>query len=450
MNEDLNNCFNFAEKIMAEREMIIHDIASDLHKTNPNLFSEGIDPSNWEAIYALVSESVLTKKQLLPNEADLITKEIIGQATGWGPLMEFIVGRSDAQEITEVQIVPQGKNPPNIFYCMHGRPHYAGNHYFKDSYDDVLNFCRKIVESSGRELIKDAPIVDAWMLDMSRLAVAAYDVCPQGVAATIRKTPLARPPMPLEVLVENGTVPQLYFDMERDLLIPGGASASVNGRTDSGKTTLFKARMGLVNPQERVMIGETSFEMFLPNLPNCFNLVEVVIGGKKIITMKDICETANRNNPDWFIVSEIRGSEIVAAAIIAESLSGKFGTTFHASDEISFLNKIFDLYQQLGITLTDVHRKIQSMFHFLIFLDKDAQNKRTLMEVVEVTDDGFETILKFDEDEYAATRGKVRRWIYNKPISQKRLSRLAFRGATNLDAYTEIKEKYHYAPEVQE
>ncbi len=441
--------FNFTEQLKAEREKIIHEAITDLQKTNPQIFEEGIDANNWDTIYALVSESVITKNQLIPQEADVVVKEALGQVSGWGPLMEFIVGRPDAPEITEVQIVPQGKKPPNIFYCKHGRPHYAGNHYFKDSYDAVLKFCRKIVEASGRELIKDAPIVDAWMKDMSRLAVAAYNVCPQGISASIRKTPLAREPIPLEAMVKNGTIPQIYYDMEKDLLIPGGASVSVNGRTDSGKTTFYTGRMGLVNPQERVIIGETSFEMFLPNLPNCFNMVEVVVGGKKILTMKDICESVLRNNPDWFVASEIRGAEIVSAAIVAESLSGKFGATFHASDVISFENKIFGLYQQQGITLTNVHRKTQSMFNFLVFLDKDAYGRRILMELVEITDDGYETILKLDEDEYAATQGTVRRWIYNKPISQKRLSRLAFRGAKNVELYTQVKEKHHYAQEVQ-
>lgn len=438
---------NFKEHIEAEREKIVQEIASDLHKTNPQIFQEGIDPNNWHVVEALVKEAVLTKNQLIPGEAEMIVKNIIGQATGWGPLIEFVVGRPDAEEITEIQIVPKGKNPPDLFFCKHGRPIYAGNQYFKDSHDDVLKFCRKIVEASGRELIKDAPIVDAWMKDMSRLAVAAFDVCPQGVAATIRKSPLTRPPIPLEAMVKNGTLPQIFYEMVRDLLIPGGASISVNGRTDSGKTTLLKAIYSFINPKERAIIGETSFEMFLPHLPNCINMIEVVVGGKKIVTMTDICQSANRNNPDWFVVSEIRGPEIGPAFTIAESLSGKFGSTFHAGGVREFRSKIFKLLPQGGINLPMeyVDSQIQSVFHFLIFTDKDAHDKRTLMELVEVTEDGYETILKFDEDEYAATQGRVRRWIYNKPISKSRLARLAFRGAQNIDAYTQVKEKYHYA-----
>ncbi|MEW6697294.1 MAG: ATPase, T2SS/T4P/T4SS family [Bacillota bacterium] len=433
---------NFKEQIEAERERIIHEISTDLQKTNPKLFEEGINPNNWKVIESLIRESVLSKHQLLPPEADQVVKQIIGRGTGWGPLIEFVIG-PDADEITEVQIVPQGKNPPNVFICKNGRPIYAGNHYFKDSHDAVLNFCRKIVEDAGRELLKDAPIVDAWMKDMSRLAVSAYSVCPQGVAATIRKSPLTRPPMPLEEMVANGTMPRIFYDMTRDLFIPGGASMSVNGRTDSGKTTLLKGMYGFINPQERVIIGETSFEMFLPHLPNCYNLVEVVVGGKNVVTMKDICINAGRINPDWFIVSEIRGIEIVAAFTIAESLSGKFGSTLHAGGVNEFRSKIFKLYPDLPMQYVD--SQIQSVYHFLIFTDKDAKGKRTLMELVEVTEDGYETILKFDESEYAATNGKVRRWIYNKPISEKRLARLAFRGARNIDAYTVVKEKFHYA-----
>ncbi|MEG6512404.1 ATPase, T2SS/T4P/T4SS family [Desulforamulus ruminis] len=446
---------DFRKQIEADREAMIHNVSQYLQEIKPEIFEDGLNPNSWSVTHALIRESILSKYQLVPDEVDQVIKGVISKGSGWGPLTEFVVGRPDADQITEVQVVPQGKNPPNVFYCKNGRPVYAGNHYFENSHAAVENFCRKIIEGVDRELIKNAPIVDAWMKDMSRLAVAAFDVCPQGLSFSIRKSPLTLPPIPMGKMVQNGTLPRILMDMCQDLFVHGGASWCINGRTDSGKTALLKAILTYIkdiDKIQRVLIGETSFEMFLSELPNCYNMVETVVGGKKVVTMKDICQSANRNNPDWFVLSEIRGEEIGAAATIAESLSGKFASTFHAGGVREFQNKIFKLLPQGGINLPMqyVDSQIQSMYNFLLFQDKDSLDKRTFMSLVEITEDGYEEILVFDEDEYLASNGKVRRWIYNKPISKKRLAKLAFRGARNIDAYTEVKEKYHYAEASEE
>ena len=41
-----------------------------------------------------------------------------------------------------------------------------------------------------------------------------------------------------------------------------------------------------------------------------------------------------------------------------------------------------------------VDDQIRSMFHFLIFLDKDSADKRVLVSLVEVMDEGYRTIIR--------------------------------------------------------
>ena len=41
---------------------------------------------------------------------------------------------------------------------------------------------------------------------------------------------------------------------------------------------------------ERVIIGETSYELAFPHLKNCNNMVEKGYGDKMIVTMAMICE----------------------------------------------------------------------------------------------------------------------------------------------------------------
>jgi pilus assembly protein CpaF len=290
-------------------------------------------------------------------------------------------------------------------------------------------------------------MVDAWLKDGSRIAVMGYNVSPLGTALTIRKSPLVRPPLPLSALVENGTLPKLVADLLVDVLVKGHANLGVFGRTDSGKTAFLRALGHHIDPIERLIIGETSYELSFPNLKNCINLTEVVYGSEKIVNMTMICEAINRNNPDRAMVGEVRGGEIVAASEIAESTSGGFWTTGHAGGVSELRSRVPKMFARGGMNLAReyVDEQIRCMFHFLIFLDKDSAGERVLMSLVEVTDEGYKTIIRFDEGEFSHS-GK-RRWIYENAISGDRLARLAFRGADIKPEYETIAEKQLYPEE---
>jgi len=66
------------------------------------------------------------------------------------------------------------------------------------------------------------------------------------------------------------------------------------------------------------------------------------------------------------------------------------------------------------------------------------------MSLVEVTDGGYNTIIRFNEEEFSKSKGKVRRWIYENTITPARLSRLAFRGAEIKEEYEKIHKPYLY------
>jgi len=203
-----------------------------------------------------------------------------------------------------------------------------------------------------------------------------------------------------------------------------------------------------IDPSDRTFLGETSMELHLPHLPHCINLVEVVYGDKTIVDMSQICRTMNRNNPDRAILGEIRGKEIVAASQMASSTSGGFWTTGHAGTVRDLRTRIFGMHIEAGIQLPSdfLDEIIASMFDFIIFLDKETKTehrKRTLMNIIEVTQDGYRDIIRFDYEEFLNSNGKTRRWIYENPIRVETLSKLAFNGATIKPEYESIRgEKY--------
>ncbi len=441
---------DWLETVEQDKEQIIDEVANQLSKEHPWLFSNiSMDQDTQKELQQLVSNAVLTREDLAPEEAKDVIQTIIGQASGYGVLQDFFT--PEAEDITEIFINPSADGP-KVFYGRNGKTHTASKQYFRNN-EDVLRYCQKICEDVGRPFTEDASIVDAWLSDGSRIAAIGFKTSPLGVTATIRKSPLRRPPMPLEKLVEFDTLPQFAADMIADLIVTGKANVGVFGRTDSGKTTFLRSMATFIDPVDRTFIAETSLEMFMPHLPNCINLTEVVYGDTTIVDMSQLCRTMNRNNPDRSIVGEIRSKEIIAASQIASSTSGGFWTTGHAGDINDLRTRLFGMFLDGGVQLPKdfLNETISSMFHFLIFLDKETMTKdkkRTLMSIEEVTPNGYKTIIRFDKEKFAETKGEVRRWVYENPISEEKLSKMAFNGAPIKPEYEKPSYKYLYKNEV--
>lgn len=446
---------DWTEVVEHDKEKIIEDIASDFARKNSELIGKAISDEEAEIIKARIRQSVMSRKDLTPEEKEEAVDIILGQVTGYGALHELFApgqkvalvdeagGRMivDAKDITEVFINPS-KDGPKVFCSYRGRSWKTEKEYFKDD-EEVLRYCQRICEGTGRPLTEDASIVDAWLADGTRLAAVGFKTSPLGTVATLRKSPLTRPPMPMSQLVKFKMLPEFAANLISDLLVKGRANVGIFGRTDSGKTTFMRAMANDIDPIDRVFIGETSFEMFLPHLPNCVNLVEVVYGDKTIVDMSQICRTMNRNNPDRAILGEIRGKEIVAASQMASSTSGGFWATGHAGTIRDLRTRMFGMFLEAGIQLPMdfLDEIIASMFDFVIFLDKETKTERrlrTLMEIVQITEEGYRTIIKFDYDKFLASDGEVRQWVYEDTITSDMLGKLAFNGGNVKPEYKTI------------
>ncbi|MCL6479394.1 MAG: Flp pilus assembly complex ATPase component TadA [Peptococcaceae bacterium] len=444
---------DWAERIQRDKENIIEELSKSVRKEHPWLATKKLVGDDYDMAREIVKTAVFNSKELLHEERVEAINRIIGQLTGYGPLQDFFVGTVhvpgigmvDASEITEIMVVPAPDKPPLVFFGCRGRRFYAGNHYFPDN-QRLLEYCQKICDDSERPLVIDSPIQDAWLKDGTRVAVIAFGASPLGPTVTMRKSPLLRPPLPMEKLVKSNMLPEFAARLCRDLLVKGYAKIGIFGRTDSGKTTFMKAMALFYPKRKRIIIAETSYEFYLPGFDNCFNLVEVVSGGKVIVDMALLCNVINRSNPDISVVGELRSKEIVAALQIAASTSC-FLTTGHAGNIRDLRIRIAGMHRDAGIELPrdSLDETIATLFDFIIFLGKETrteEEKRTLMSIEEVIPGGYRTIIRFDFDEFAAT-GK-RRWIYENNVSKEMLSRLAFQGAELLPEYKEIKQKYLY------
>ncbi|MGB9847452.1 MAG: CpaF family protein, partial [Desulfotomaculales bacterium] len=175
---------DWLEAVERQKEAIIEDIARELGREHPELFSGGtMDAGVRSGLEHLVRNAVLTRKDLTPDEKEEAVRSIMGQLTGYGPLQDFFTGPG-AEEITEVGVNPTAQGP-RVVYGKHGRQHRAPGNYFRND-EEVKRFAQKICEDAGRPLTADTPVVDAWLRDGSRISVISFKASPLGTALTIR------------------------------------------------------------------------------------------------------------------------------------------------------------------------------------------------------------------------------------------------------------------------
>ncbi len=182
--------------------------------------------------------------------------------------------------------------------------------------------------------LRTEPVVDARLSDGSRVAVCAPPASPDFVI-TVRR--FGKRLFTAADLVRMGSVPREVVDAVRDT-VTGGGNVLIAGGTGSGKTTLLNACVGLLPPDDRVIVIEDTIEIRVAH-SNCVRLEARGFSGDGV-TIRDLVRHTLRHRPDHIVIGEVRGAE--AADVIQALATGHGGslTTVHASSCEGALNRI--------------------------------------------------------------------------------------------------------------
>jgi flagellar protein FlaI len=195
---------------------------------------------------------------------------------------------------------------------------------------ELDTFVIQLSEKIGRPVTYREPIVDATLLDGSRInLVYGEDVSKRGSNFTIRK--FAAEPLSMIQLVEFGG---LTYEMAAylSLAMAHGMNVFISGETASGKTTLLNAVTVFLHPSSKIVSIEDTPELQVPH-PNWIR--EVVRGAagddsSSSVDMFDLLRAALRQRPNEIIIGEIRGAE-GAIAFQAMQTGHACMATFHAA-----------------------------------------------------------------------------------------------------------------------
>jgi pilus assembly protein CpaF len=244
---------------------------------------------------------------------------------------------------------------------------------------------QRIAASVGRRIDESAPMLDARLLDGSRVNAIIPPLALKGPVLSIRR--FGKVPIGEEQLLQLGSIAgdmltflQACVRCQMNILISGG--------TGTGKTTLLNVLSRWIPPDERVITIEDAAELQLQRE----HVVQLEtrppnIEGKGEVTQRDLLRNSLRMRPDRIIIGEVRGAE--ALDMLQAMNTGHEGsmTTVHANQTRDALRRIENMVSMAGLNypVRVIREQMASALNVVIHLDRVTGGRRKVVTIAEIT-----------------------------------------------------------------
>ena len=288
----------------------------------------------------------------------------------------------DDPSVTEIMI----NGPHHIFVEQAGRL-YRKNVSFETN-EKLENVILNIVSKVNRTVNEANPIVDARLLDGSRVNVVLPPIALDGPTVTIRKFP--EDPMTVEKLIDYGSItPEVAELLER--MVKAKYNIFISGGTGSGKTTFLNAISNFIPKDERVITIEDSAELQIKGVENLVRLEtrNANMEGKGEVTIRDLIRSSLRMRPERIVVGEVRGAE--ALDMLQAMNTGHDGSlsTGHANSTKDMLSRLETMVVSgNNIPIEAIRQQIASAVDIIIQLSRLRDKSRRTIEITEMV--GYE------------------------------------------------------------
>lgn len=179
-----------------------------------------------------------------------------------------------------------------------------------------------------------------------------------------------------------------------DILVKTGMSIMISGQTGSGKTETQKTTVGSIPDHLKISLAEDTLDSHLkvvyPNKDiNSWQIKKMDKGDS--IMFPQLIKAGMRNNPEWFLISEVRGDE--ATDLLTAGLTGHyFCSTIHTESAYSIpsrmLQMIAERYPNLNqeVLMHDITNVLGLGIHMEAKFMEDGRIDRRIREAVEYID----------------------------------------------------------------
>lgn len=368
------------------REKEYQTIKSDIHAKiideMPEALQRAINQSTGDQkevrrmVENICAEEVRNNPFAVPlGDRERLVDELISEIMGLGPIEPFLQDSS----VSEVMV-----NGPDSIYIERSGHLIKTETRFRNA-EHLMHIIDRIVSAVGRRVDESSPMVDARLLDGSRVNVIIPPLSLIGPCLTIRK--FSRDVLTVDKMIEFGSFDERMAQF-LEACVRGRLNVVVSGGTGSGKTTLLNVLSSYVPESERIVTLEDSAELQLHQ----DNLVTLEtrpanIEGEGEISMRDLVRNALRMRPDRIIVGEVRTGE--ALDMLQAMNTGHDGsmTTAHANSARDLLSRLETMVLMSGmeLPLRAIRSQIASAVDIVVQIARLRDGSRKIINISEIT-----------------------------------------------------------------
>lgn len=318
----------------------------------------------------LRQSDVLLPKPLQEEIINSITFSIVGL----GPL-EFLL-RDDS--VSEIMV----NGCDSIFVEREGNLEKTSLRFMSEK--QLIQVINRIVGQVGRRIDESNPLVDARLLDGSRVNAIIPPLSLKGASLTIRKFPAKA--FTLKDMLEYESCNQAMADF-LEFIILSRQNILVSGGTGAGKTSTLNACASLIPKKERLVTIEDSAEIRISH-PHFVSLESrnANVEGTGEIPIRKLLKNALRMRPDRIVVGEIRGGE--AIDMLQAMNTGHKGslTTVHANSPLESLYRVetMVLMGDVELPLPAIRSQVTQGIDIVIQQERLVSGKRKIIQISEV------------------------------------------------------------------
>src|SRR3982075_192473 len=273
------------------------------------------------------------------NASEVSQDELARYYEALGPIRDLVLDDS----LTEVMV----NGHENVYVERNGKILLTDRKF--DDENHLLRVIDFIVSAVGRRIDFRTPMVDARLLDGSRVNAVISPIALDGPMLTIRK--FSRDPYQAEDLVNFGTITNEAVGFLKACVM-ARANILISGGTGTGKTTLLNVSSSFIPPTERIVTIEDAAELQLHQEHVCrMEARPADLNGEGRIGIRELVINSLRMRPDRIVVGECRGGE--ALDMLQAMNTGHDGslTTVHANSARDALARIETMVLMAGFEL---------------------------------------------------------------------------------------------------
>ncbi|MDP2997551.1 MAG: CpaF family protein [Bryobacterales bacterium] len=400
------------------------------------LNKEGMREQIGAVIERLVSDEAIP---MTVNERERLIEEVLDEVFGLGPLEVLL------KDPTVSDILVNGYDS---IYVERGGHLVETNVRFKDQ-SHVRMIIDRIVSGVGRRIDDSSPIVDARLIDGSRVCAVIPPLSLLGPVMTIRR--FGKKLLSTEDLLKNETLTTGMLDFLSGC-VEARLNVVISGGSGSGKTTMLNTLSRFIPEEERIVTIEDTAELQLQQ----GHVVRLEtrpmnIEGAGAIGQRDLVINSLRMRPDRIVIGECRGPE--ALDMLQAMNTGHDGsmTTTHANSGRDAFSRLETMVMMASQHIPDkvIRQMLASAVNIVIHTARLIDGTRkviSISEVLGVQDDQVEMqdIFEFERTGISA-RGRVTGRFHAtgaKPVSMDRLKAYGIHLSQSIFQEThELKER---------